>query len=123
MEDESYVDFIMPVMDSMVGTGSITQVLLRANLERLRKALTAPLTSFIYITMRPRHDREYELDPLIEKCRAELETIPGCIASCWGPSLHHDGIEIGVIGWQSMTVRILPLDHFEGSLKHLLYLV
>ncbi|RXW24426.1 hypothetical protein EST38_g1421 [Candolleomyces aberdarensis] len=63
MADASYVDFIIPVMDSMVGTGEITQLLLQDDQE-LVKALKAPLTAFIYITLRPLHDRAYELEPL-----------------------------------------------------------
>ncbi|KAJ3503136.1 hypothetical protein NMY22_g18356 [Coprinellus aureogranulatus] len=104
MSDESYVDFIMPVMDSMVGAGEITQVLLRDCFE-LEKALRAPVTAFIYITMRPRHDRAYEMDPLVRKLQSELSTIPGCYGSSWGPSLADSNIEIGVVGWRSVTDR------------------
>lgn len=116
MSDESYVDFIMPVMDSMVGGGEITQVLLRDCLE-LEKALRAPVTAFIYITMRPLHDRAYELDPLVQRLQNELSTIPGCHGSSWGPSLADNNITIGVIGWRSVTVRVVPPSR---SLKLLL---
>lgn len=103
MADASYVDFIIPVMDSMVGTGEITQLLLQDS-EELVKALKAPLTAFIYITLRPLHDRAYELEPLVQKIRTELKTIPGCHGSCWGPSVERKNTEVGVVGWRSMTV-------------------
>ncbi|KAF5338962.1 hypothetical protein D9611_008822 [Ephemerocybe angulata] len=104
MGDASYVDFIMPVMDSMVGTGVITQVLLD-DTDELQKALTAPITAFIYITMRPLHDRAYEMYPLVEKYRQVLRTIPGCYGSSWGPSIERKNTEVGIVGWRSLEVR------------------
>ena len=116
MADASYVDFIIPVMDSMVGTGEITQLLLQDGQE-LVKALTAPVTAFIYITLRPLHDRAYELEPLVRKMRNELKTIPGCYGACWGPSVERKNTEVGVVGWRSMTVCLLSSSHYLFFLR------
>ncbi|KAG2009905.1 hypothetical protein CC2G_012778 [Coprinopsis cinerea AmutBmut pab1-1] len=103
MEEESYMDFILPVTDSMVGAGRITQLSLDHG--DLQRALNAPVTQFIYITVRPLHDREYELQPLISLLQTELKIVPGCMSSCWGSSIEDDHLEIGVVGWRSMADR------------------
>ncbi|TFK28052.1 hypothetical protein FA15DRAFT_665828 [Coprinopsis marcescibilis] len=104
MQEESYIDFILPVMDAMVGTGKITQVSFN-NLLDFQRALSSPLTQFIYVTVRPLHDREYELEPLVKMIRNELRSIPGCLASSWGSSVEDDHLELGVVGWRSLADR------------------
>ena len=103
MQDESYIDFIMPVMDSMVGPGDIKQMRLR-DFQELEIALTAPVTAFIYITVRPLHDRGYELEPLVNMIGSELKTVPGYLGSSWGPSIADSNVEIGIVGWRSLRV-------------------
>ncbi|TEB39783.1 hypothetical protein FA13DRAFT_1751049 [Coprinellus micaceus] len=105
MQDESYIDFIMPVMDSMVGPGDIQQMRLR-DFQELEIALTAPVTAFIYITVRPLHDRGYELEPLVNMIRSELKTVPGYLGSSWGPSIADSNVEIGIVGWRSLRDRL-----------------
>jgi len=104
MEHESYVDVALPVMEAMVGHGDVTQVLYNS-LEAFERCLNAPITQFIYITVRPNHDRGYELVPLLEKLKRELKTIHGCLAACWGPSMENDSVQVGVVGWRSIQVR------------------
>ncbi|KAF5360506.1 hypothetical protein D9756_004888 [Leucocoprinus leucothites] len=104
MEHESYVDFALPVMEAMVGPGEITQVLLSQHNEFL-KAVASPVTQFIYVTIRPRHDRNYELAPLVEKLANELALVPGCNGSSWGPSVEHDDMYVGVVGWRCISDR------------------
>lgn len=109
MEHEAYVDFALPVMEAMVGSGEITQVLLQQS--NFFRAVSAPVTQFIYITLRPRHDRNYELAPLVEKLISESTAIPGHYGSSWGPSVQHDNMYVGVVGWGSISVRP-PLNFF-----------
>lgn len=103
MEHESYVDFALPVMEAMIGSGEITQVLLSQQ-SAFIKAISSPITQFIYITLRPRHDRDYELEPLVERLASELALVPGCYASSWGPSVEHDDMYVGVVGWRCISV-------------------
>lgn len=109
MEHESYVDFALPVMEAMVGSGEITQVLLSQHTDFL-KAVASPVTQFIYITLRPRHDRTYELAPLIENLANELTLVPGCHGSSWGPSVEHDDMYVGVVGWRCISVGLVLLS-------------
>ncbi|KXN88084.1 hypothetical protein AN958_07543 [Leucoagaricus sp. SymC.cos] len=104
MEHESYVDFALPVMEAMVGSGEITQVLLSDETDFLQ-AIASPVTQFIYITLRPRHDRSYELAPLVEKLKSEMAQVPGCHGSSWGPSVEHDDMYVGVAGWRCISDR------------------
>jgi hypothetical protein len=106
MEHESYVDFALPVMEAMIGPGEITQVLPSQHTGFL-KALASPVTQFIYVTLRPRHDRSYELAPLVEKLASELTLVPGCHGSSWGPSVEHDDMYVGVVGWRCISVCFL----------------
>lgn len=103
MEEEIYAEAMLPVMEAMVGAGHMTQALLHHRHDLMR-ALSSPVTQFIYITVRPRHDRGYELAPLIEKVRKELKTVPGCFGSSWGPSVENDDVQVGVIGWRCIQV-------------------
>ncbi|KAF9444335.1 hypothetical protein P691DRAFT_807529 [Macrolepiota fuliginosa MF-IS2] len=104
MEHEAYIDFALPVMEAMVGFGDITQVLLSQRTQ-FHKAISSPITQFVYITLRPRHDRTYELTPLVENLTAELMEVPGCYGSSWGPSVEHDNVYVGVVGWRSLSDR------------------
>lgn len=104
MEEESYIDFILPLMDSMVGPGKISQIFLDHGND-FQKAMLAPVTQFIYVTVRPPHDRSYEVEPLIVQLQEALKYTPGCLASCWGSSIENDHLEIGVVGWRSLEVR------------------
>ena len=115
MAEESYVDFMMPVMDSMVGTGEITQILLD-DIHELKRALAAPLTAFIYITMKPYHDRAYELQPVVEQYVRILKSTPGCYGCSWGPSIERKNTEVGVVGWRSLKVRFLTPPHTPSDL-------
>ena len=103
MEEEIYAEAMLPVMEAMVGAGHMTQALLHHR-HGLMRALSSPVTQFIYITVRPRHDRGYELVPLIEKVREELKRVPGCFGSSWGPSVEKDDVQVGVIGWRCIQV-------------------
>ena len=107
MQHEAYPDVGLSLMEAMVGTNKINQVFIEDAPQSLENALSAPVTQFIYITMRPWHDRGYELVPLIEVLQAELWKISGCIASCWGPSAEKDKLHIGIVGWTSLEVRFL----------------
>jgi hypothetical protein len=115
MEHESYVDFALPVMEAMVGSGEITQVLFSKQSE-FQKAVASPITQFIYITLRPRHDRNYELAPLVEKLASELTLVPGCHGSSWGPSVEYDDMYVGVVGWRSISVCLVSFScYVDGS--------
>ncbi|KAL9711187.1 hypothetical protein Ac2012v2_005727 [Leucoagaricus gongylophorus] len=116
---ESYTDFALPVMEAMVGPGEITQVLLSQHRDFFR-AIASPVTQFINITLRPRHDRNYELTPLVEKLAHELTLVPGCHGSSWGPSVQHDDVYVGIVGWRSLADR----DHaVKGSLASTITLI
>ncbi|KAF8158091.1 hypothetical protein B0H34DRAFT_674573 [Crassisporium funariophilum] len=104
MEHEAYVDSVSHVMEAMVGQGEITQVLLD-DVSAFTKAVSSPVTQFIYITVRPLHDRSYELVPMIERLKKELRVVPGCQASCWGPCVEQDTIQLGIVGWKSRQDR------------------
>jgi len=106
MQDAAHVDLGLSLMDAMVGPNKIHQALVNNPLSTLEKALRAPITQFIYITMRPLHDRSYELEPLIEKLQAKLRKIPACIASCWGPSVEKEKMMVGILGWTNLEVSI-----------------
>jgi hypothetical protein len=107
MADEAYVDFALPVMEAMIGSGDMTQVLLFQH-HAFLKAISSPITQFVYITLRPHHDRDYELEPLIKKLQSQLALESECYASSWGPSVEHDDMYVGLIGWKSESVRFLP---------------
>lgn len=106
MSQASYADLILPLLDAMAGPYEVDQVILRTSRFHLLYALSAPITQFIYITMRPLHDVNYELVPLLDKLQKGLQCVPGCVASCWGPSTEKDKLEIGVIGWRSIQVNL-----------------
>ena len=106
MQDAAHVDLGLSLMDAMVGPNKIHQALISDPLSNLDKALRAPVTQFIYITMRPLHDRGYELEPLIEKLQVKLCKIPACIASSWGPSVEKEKLMIGIVGWTNLEVCI-----------------
>jgi hypothetical protein len=106
MQDAAHVDLGLSLMEAMVGPNKIHQALINNPLSTLEKALCAPITQFIYITMRPLHDRGYELEPLIEKLQVELRKIPACIASCWGPSVEREKLMVGIVGWTNIEVGI-----------------
>jgi hypothetical protein len=112
MQDAAHVDLGLSLMDAMVGFNKINQALIKNSLASLDKALCAPVTQFIYITMRPLHDRGYELEPLIDKLQAELRRIPTCVASCWGPSVEKERLMVGIVGWRDLEVGIW---HFESE--------
>ena len=103
MTCESYVDFALSIMEAMVGHGEITQVLLKQH-QDFFWAIASPVTQFIYITLYPRHDRNSELTPLLERLARELTSVPGCYGSSWGPSLQHDNVCVGIVGWRSAAV-------------------
>jgi hypothetical protein len=107
MAHETYVDFALPVMEAMIGSGDMTQILLFHH-HAFLEAISSPITQFVYITLRPHHDRDYELEPLIEKLQSQLALESGCYASSWGPSVEHDDMYVGLIGWRSRSVRFLP---------------
>ncbi len=106
MGHESYIDFALPVMEAMSGPGEITQVLSSEPPEFL-EAVSSPITQFIYVTLRPRHDRGYELAPLVEELVSGLKTVPGCYGTSWAPSVEHDDMYIGVVGWRCISVFVL----------------
>jgi len=111
---ESYTDFALPVMEAMVGPGEITQVLLSQHRDFFR-AIASPVTQFINITLRPRHDRNYELTPLVEKLTHELTLVPGCHGSSWGPSVQHDDVYVGIVGWRSLAVCFYIINILRAS--------
>lgn len=104
LQDAAHVDLGLSLMDAMVGPNKINQALIADALPTLERALSAPVTQFIYVTMRPLHDRGYELEPLIEKLQAELRRIPSCTASCWGPSVEKEKLMVGIVGWSNIEV-------------------
>lgn len=106
LQNAAHVDLGLSLMDAMVGPNKINQVLIDNPLSILEKALRAPVTQFIYITMRPLHDKGYELDPLIEKLQVQLRKIHSCIASCWGPSVEREKLTVGIVGWTTVEVWI-----------------
>lgn len=114
MACENYVDFALPIMEAMVGHGEITQVLLNQH-QDFFWAIASPVTQFIYITLRPRRDRSSELMPLLEELARELTLISGCYGSSWGPSVHHDNICVGIVGWRSVAVCFYLIIILYGS--------
>jgi len=120
MSSESYIDVALPVMESMVGQGRITQVLFDSQSD-LETVLSAPVTQFVYITVKQFHDRGYAMKPITEKARKELIDIPGCLGSCWGPSVEQDKIQVGIIGWNTIQVRVLPVHFFLPYFAQLYY--
>ncbi|PPQ82173.1 hypothetical protein CVT26_008803 [Gymnopilus dilepis] len=105
MEHEAYVDLILPMLEAMDGSTQPSQILI-SSMSDFELALSAPLTQFIYITLRPWHDRGFELVPLVEKLKREMRGLQGCLSCCWGPSVEKDSLEIGVIGWRSVQVGV-----------------
>jgi hypothetical protein len=104
MQEESYVDLGLSLMEAMSGPNIINQALISSSFSSLERALSAPVTQFIYITTRPLHDRGYELVPLIAKLQTELKKIPCCVASCWGPSTEKERLLVGIVGWTNLEV-------------------
>ena len=105
MEHVAYVDAVSNIMEAMIGAGEITQILLNSPSD-FELALTSPITQFIYITVRPLHDRRYELVPLLGRLKQQLKMVPGCLASCWGPSIEQDTVQVGLVGWNSLHVCV-----------------
>ena len=103
MEHVAYVDAVSNIMEAMIGAGEITQILLNSPSD-FELALTSPITQFIYITVRPLHDRRYELVPLLGRLKQQLKMVPGCLASCWGPSIEQDTVQVGLVGWNTLHV-------------------
>lgn len=116
MQDAAHVDLGLSLMDAMVGPNKIHQALITNPLSTLEKALRAPITQFIYITMRPLHDRSYELEPLIEKLQTKLRKISSCIASCWGPSVEKEKMMVGIVGWTNLEVKSISFFVSWGCL-------
>ena len=108
MEHVAYVDAVSNIMEAMIGAGEITQILLNSPSD-FELALTSPITQFIYITVRPLHDRRYELVPLLGRLKQQLRMVPGCLASCWGPSIEQDTVQVGLVGWNSLRVCDFPV--------------
>ncbi len=104
MQEESYADLGLSLMEAMSGPNIINQALITSSFSSLERALSAPVTQFIYITTRPLHDRGYELVPLIAKLQTELKKIPCCVASCWGPSTEKERLLVGIVGWTNLEV-------------------
>ncbi|KAF7768063.1 hypothetical protein Agabi119p4_7306 [Agaricus bisporus var. burnettii] len=102
MAHETYVDFALPVMEAMIGSGEMTQILLFHH-HAFLKAISSPITQFVYIALRPHHNRDYELEPLIQKLQSQLSLQSGCYSSSWGPSVEHDDMYVGLIGWRSRS--------------------
>lgn len=117
MEHETYTDFALTVMEAMAGPGEITQVVFSEPSEFL-EAASSPITQFIYVTLRPRHDRGYELAPLVEELANGLKQVPGCYGTSWAPSDEHDNMYIGVTGWRSISVLLAPLISHQYSGTH-----
>ena len=107
MQEESYVDLGLSLMEAMSGPNIINQALITTSFSSLERALSAPVTQFIYITTRPLHDRGYELVPLIAKLQTELKKIPCCVASCWGPSTEKERLLVGIVGWTNLEVFVI----------------
>lgn len=106
MAHETYVDFALPVMEAMIGSGEMTQILLFHH-HAFLKAISSPITQFVYIALRPHHNRDYELEPLIQKLQSQLSLQSGCYSSSWGPSVEHDDMYVGLIGWRSRSVSFV----------------
>ena len=119
MERVAYVDAVSNIMEAMIGAGEITQILLNSPSD-FELALTSPITQFIYITVRPLHDRGYELLPLLGRLKEQLKMVPGCLASCWGPSVEQDTVQVGLVGWNSLYVCDFPSFVFRTR-NHILY--
>lgn len=117
MQEESYADLGLSLMEAMSGPNIINQALITASFSSLERALSAPVTQFVYITSRPLHDRGYELVPLIEKLQTMLKKIPSCVASCWGPSTEKEKLQVGIVGWTSLEVRIFVFSDSYKKLK------
>ncbi|KAF8885691.1 hypothetical protein CPB84DRAFT_1788164 [Gymnopilus junonius] len=116
MKHEAYTDLVLPMLEAMDGSTQPAQVLINS-LTDFEQALSSPITQFIYITLRPLHDRGFELAPLIEKLKKEMRCLSGCLSSCWGPSVEKDTLEIGIIGWKSVQDRNKAL---HGPLQSML---
>lgn len=114
MRCEKYVDFALPIMEAMVGHGEITQALLTQH-QDFFWAIASPVTQFIYITLHPRHDRHSELTPLLEELTREMALVPGCYGGSWGPSIQHDNLCVGVVGWRSIAVCFCLKIILHGS--------
>jgi len=108
MEHVAYVDAVSHIMEAMVGAGEITQILINSPSD-FGLAVTSPITQFIYITVRPLHDRRYELVPLLGRLKEQLKMVPGCVASCWGPCIEQDTVQVGLVGWNSLHVSRFQL--------------
>jgi len=119
MEHVAYADAVSNIMEAMIGAGEITQILLNSPSD-LELALTSPITQFIYITVRPLHDRRYELLPLIGRLKEQLKMVPGCLASCWGPCIEEDTVHVGIVGWSSLHERDVAV---RGRLSEIIHLI
>jgi len=119
MERVAYVDAVSNIMEAMIGTGEITQILLNSPSD-FELALTSPITQFIYITVRPLHDRGYELVPLLGRLKEQLKMVPGCLASCWGPSIEQDTVQVGLVGWNSLHDHDVAI---RGRLSEIIHLI
>ncbi|KAF9524294.1 hypothetical protein CPB83DRAFT_861560 [Crepidotus variabilis] len=105
MSQEAYADLVLPLLEAMKGPYDVHQVIMKVPSLDLVYALSAPVTQFIYVTMRPGHGINDELVPLIEKLQKGLEGVAGCIASSWGPSTEKEALQIGIVGWRSILDR------------------
>jgi hypothetical protein len=118
MEHVAYVDVVSNIVEAMIGAGEITQILLNSPSD-LELALASPITQFIYITVRPLHDRHYELLPLITRLKEQLKMVPGCLASCWGPCIEQDTVQVGLVGWNSLHVSdVVSCSVFKFVILH-----
>ena len=95
----------MNLVDAMDGTGQIMHVRF-ADADAFFEAASAPITEFLYITLKQRHGhtRGDSLPSLVEEMKAELQQTNSCYASSWGPSVEMEDIYVGVIGWESEDV-------------------
>ncbi|PPR05417.1 hypothetical protein CVT24_008031 [Panaeolus cyanescens] len=119
MTHEAYVDLVLPVMEAMNGPGDISQSEFE-DFSDLQIALSAPITQFIFVNLRPLHDRAYELEPLITRLKKMAGTIAGCYAACWGPCVEKDSVEVGIVGWRSIQDRDAAV---AGPLAHIIALI
>ncbi|KAF9046390.1 hypothetical protein BJ165DRAFT_1471174 [Panaeolus papilionaceus] len=122
MTHEEYVDLVFPVMEAMNGPGDISQAVFD-NLSNFQVALSAPVTQFIFVNLRPLHDRAYELEPLITRLMKMVGTVAGCYSACWGPCVEKDSVEVGIVGWRSVQDRDTavagPLAPIMGLIREL----
>ncbi|KAF8645211.1 hypothetical protein AX16_008038 [Volvariella volvacea WC 439] len=126
MESESYLDDVLPFIETIVGPGNLTQIVIPPDPRCLKSlpdtipplapcispsssaddfclALSSPFTQFMSLTSRRSRSQCSELNALVDTFAGELKFVPSCSASCWGPAISFgkENVIVGIIGWES----------------------